>query len=478
MGTFIIAISGISGSGKSMLAKAILNNFSEQNCLIIAEDNYYKDLSHIPTREERLKTNFDTPEAIDHNLLISHLRSLKNADNSIDMPQYDFNTCTRKPSVKIESKKLIIVEGLFILSNENLCGLFDIKIYVDCHSTIAFSRRIKRDLSDRSLSVNYTVNQYPLTIHQGESRVAESKKCSDLVINNQEDIKSFLRNTFHIFEILHTKLLSHPHKGGLIFILSGPSCVGKSTILQRITNQHKNIQAVVSYTTRKPRPHEKNGVDYHFIDEVQFKKMLEANLFVTSLFFNNNHYGITRKNVEEILEKGNDVILLADPIPAFEVKKFYPMSQLIYIMPDNFETILHRLRNREDEKDLTTRIIAARNNLAYMNKYDYVLVNVTDQLNDTIQRLKSIIDSCHARTPASSSDSLINDFKDKSSQFEYSDFKRKCNSFFYSLKNKHPILYSSRKQKWMGNILFFTFQSQRNPKIDSAISKTYKLTPG
>lgn len=186
--TFIILIGGGTASGKSTLAKLISKSFSEMcvKALLITTDNYYKDLSHLPI-EERAKTNFDEPNAIEHQLLISNLVNLIKGIE-VNAPLYDFTTHTRsKNLVKLKPSPVIIVEGLYALYYEELRALGNLKIYVDVPDDIRVIRRILRDINERNRTLNSVIEQYINTVRPMYiSYILPTKRFADIVVNGED----------------------------------------------------------------------------------------------------------------------------------------------------------------------------------------------------------------------------------------------------------------------------------------------------
>ncbi|GGD48891.1 uridine kinase [Lacimicrobium alkaliphilum] len=152
------------------------------NILVLCEDHYYRDQSHM-TMEERLKTNYDHPNAFEHELLIEHLLDLK-AGKSIEYPQYSFNTHTRLAETQtLEPASVIIVEGIMLLASPELLPLFDIKVFIDTPLDICLLRRITRDVQERGRTLQSVTEQYESTVkpmyHQF---VAPSRFTADVVV--------------------------------------------------------------------------------------------------------------------------------------------------------------------------------------------------------------------------------------------------------------------------------------------------------
>jgi uridine kinase len=182
MSPFIIGIAGGTGCGKTTVAKNIRNGLSEKKAIIIAQDSYYKDLSHLPL-EERKKVNFDHPSAFDNELLLEHLKLLVNGKN-IQMPVYSFKTYTRKKESRyIEPAEIIILEGILVLAEKKIRDMLAIKVYVDTDSDERFIRRLIRDTRERGRSLNSVVEQYLYRVKPMFLQFVEpSKRYADIII--------------------------------------------------------------------------------------------------------------------------------------------------------------------------------------------------------------------------------------------------------------------------------------------------------
>lgn len=178
----LIGITGGSGSGKSTVVKKIFSELPEKNIVIIEQDSYYKDQSHL-TFEERTKTNYDHPLAFDNDLLIEHLKQLLN-NEAIQKPIYDYEIHNRKKeTVTVEPKDIIILEGILILDDKRIRDLLDIKIYVDTDSDVRLVRRIVRDIRERGRTLESVINQYMSTVRPAHIQFIEpSKKYADIII--------------------------------------------------------------------------------------------------------------------------------------------------------------------------------------------------------------------------------------------------------------------------------------------------------
>ena len=177
----IIGIAGGTGSGKSTLADNIKKEF-KNNISMLSHDYYYKNNSHLPF-EERVKLNYDHPEAFDTDLLIEHLQKLKNGE-TIKRPSYSFIDHLREEETyEVVPKKVIIVEGILIFENKALRDMMDIKIFVDASADIRFIRRLLRDVEERGRTVPSVVDQYCRTVKPMHDQFVEpSKKYADIIV--------------------------------------------------------------------------------------------------------------------------------------------------------------------------------------------------------------------------------------------------------------------------------------------------------
>ena len=187
-------------------------------------------------------------------------------------------------------------------------------------------------------------------------------------------------------------------KKGLLFVISGPSGVGKGTICKKLLERRKELKLSVSVTTRAPRPGEIEGVNYFFRSEEQFQDMIDK-----------NHYGTPKAYVAEQRAQGNDVILEIDVNGALNVKKRCPDAVMIFIAPPSMETLKKRLvgRGTETEEAVERRFAEAVKELAAAGEYDYIVVN--DSLDKAVDDTESILVS--ERLHVSNNPKLINILK-------------------------------------------------------------------
>lgn len=178
----VIGVTGGSGSGKTSVSRAIFDHFSGHSILMLEQDFYYKDQSHL-SFEERLKTNYDHPFAFDTDLLIKHVEDLINF-KAIDKPVYDYAKHTRSDQIiHQEPKEVIIIEGILILDDPRLRELMDIKVYVDTDDDIRLIRRIKRDIEERGRTLDSVIEQYLNVVKPMHNQFVEpTKRYADIII--------------------------------------------------------------------------------------------------------------------------------------------------------------------------------------------------------------------------------------------------------------------------------------------------------
>jgi len=183
----IVGIAGGTGSGKTTLVRHIAGQLPAGKVVVIQQDAYYKDNSHIPFKERR-DINFDHPDAVDFNLLTRHLRILKKG-KPVKKPEYSFLTCTRSVySFTVEPAPIIILEGILILANEVLRELIDLKVYVDAGPVERLARIIKRDMEERGRTEAEVLERYERTVGPMHLQFIEpSRQFADIIIQHEDE---------------------------------------------------------------------------------------------------------------------------------------------------------------------------------------------------------------------------------------------------------------------------------------------------
>lgn len=182
----IIGIAGGTGSGKTTVVNQIIEELRNDEVDVISQDSYYQDTSHL-TYEERTKINFDHPKSIDFDLLVAHLKELKEG-NSIEQPVYSFVQHNRTgETIAVHPQKVMIVEGILILTHPDIREMFDIKIFVHADSDERLIRRLKRDISERGRDLNEVLNRYQTTLKPMHQQFIEpTKEFADIIIPNNK----------------------------------------------------------------------------------------------------------------------------------------------------------------------------------------------------------------------------------------------------------------------------------------------------
>jgi guanylate kinase len=184
----------------------------------------------------------------------------------------------------------------------------------------------------------------------------------------------------------------------LIIIVSAPSGSGKTTIVNGLLEKMDGVKRSVSFTTRAPRQDEKNGIDYVFVSREEFKKKIEDGDLLEWEENFDEYYGTSRAQVEEALQGGEDVILSIDVKGAKTVKKIFPQSISIFIMPPSMEELSSRLKKRKTEEDnqVSRRLKESKAEIALSDEYEYLIVN--DDLGKAIEELCEIVESARERS--------------------------------------------------------------------------------
>jgi guanylate kinase len=186
----------------------------------------------------------------------------------------------------------------------------------------------------------------------------------------------------------------------LMVVISGPSGVGKDSVLRALKKSDVPIYHVVTANTRAPRSDEKEGVDYFFVSREAFEKMISADELIEYSHVYDDYKGVPKDQIRKAIESGKDVILRLDVQGAEKIKRLYPDAVLIFLTPANEEEWFQRLGGRRlnQEKDFETRIKTVKDELIIAHNFDYIVVNAQNQLQNTISIIKAIITAEHQKS--------------------------------------------------------------------------------
>ena len=177
-----LGVAGGTGSGKTTVADAILNAVGRDRISSLAQDSYYRDVEW-ESEEQLLQHNFDHPDAIDHDLLVEHLRQLKSG-HDVEVPVYDFVTHRRTPAtITMPARPIILLEGILILASRRLRDLLDFKIFVDTDADVRLMRRVRRDMTERGRDLQDVFRQFSETVRPMHLEFVEpSKRWADVIV--------------------------------------------------------------------------------------------------------------------------------------------------------------------------------------------------------------------------------------------------------------------------------------------------------
>ncbi|GIV08051.1 MAG: guanylate kinase [Fimbriimonadales bacterium] len=192
-------------------------------------------------------------------------------------------------------------------------------------------------------------------------------------------------------EVLNTLAKPGLPARGLLIVLSGPAGVGKDTLIEQWQLVAPNVRRLVTYTTRPQAINERHGLDYYFVTEEEFQALREEGAFLEYAEVHGNWYGTPRREMEALRDAGRDVVLRIDVQGAMQVRQQFPEAILIFIAPPSIEELEQRLRRRarDDEEAIQLRLMNAREEMEYIPRYDYLIIN--DDLNRALETLRCVI---------------------------------------------------------------------------------------
>lgn len=180
---------------------------------------------------------------------------------------------------------------------------------------------------------------------------------------------------------------------GLLFVVSGPSGAGKDTLVEGLKARHGRLLYSISATTRAPRPGERDGADYFFLEREEFERRREAGAFLEWREYNGNLYGTPRSFIDEALRAGYDVVSKPEVNGALAVKRAFPDAVLIFIVPDKFSHLRHRLeaRRTETNEQIAARLEIAHDEFTFVRRFDYLLINEEARPEQAVDDLEAIV---------------------------------------------------------------------------------------
>ncbi len=201
---------------------------------------------------------------------------------------------------------------------------------------------------------------------------------------------------------------------GNLFIISAPSGAGKTSLVHALLNINPQIDLSISYTTRSPRPGEKTGKDYHFVSRAVFNDMATRGEFLESAEVYGNLYGTSQVWINQQRDKGRDILLEIDWQGAIQVRRLFPDSISVFVLPPSLAVLEQRLigRGKDNPEVIAKRIAAVREDVAHIAEFDYVIIN--DQLNEALRELSAVVLSARLKCTAQLSryQALINQLQE------------------------------------------------------------------
>lgn len=199
----IIGVAGGSGSGKSTVARHMVENLGSENVTYVEHDSYYKDQSHNPM-ELRAQVNYDHPDSLDNDLLFDHLQKLASGQ-AVELPLYDFKTYVRLAQTRLaEPRQVILVEGILIFTDVRIRNMMNLKIFVDTDADIRFIRRLRRDVAVRGRTMESVIDQYLNTVRLMHLEFVEpTKRFADLIIpEGGYEVPELLQKVYRLAQLM------------------------------------------------------------------------------------------------------------------------------------------------------------------------------------------------------------------------------------------------------------------------------------
>lgn len=183
------------------------------------------------------------------------------------------------------------------------------------------------------------------------------------------------------------------HSSGTLYIVSAPSGAGKTSLVNALIKDDKRVSVSVSHTTRGKRPGEEHGVNYHFVSHEEFKALIDKNDFLEHAEVFGNFYGTSRSTLQQVLDRGDDLILEIDWQGARQVRELMPEARSIFILPPNLEALRQRLDGRGQDSDeiIAGRMKEAVSEMQHYDEYEYVIIN--DDFDVALEELKAVFRS-------------------------------------------------------------------------------------
>ncbi len=221
---------------------------------------------------------------------------------------------------------------------------------------------------------------------------------------NQTKLKINLRIAIEYFTMPmnnHQVSFNIYHPETLLIVISGPSGVGKDSVIKELRNRQLPLQFVVTATSRPPRQGERNGIDYIFVSPEEFERMIAGDELIEHALVYNQYKGVPKAHIQKALESGQDAIMRVDVQGARRMRNLFKEAVLIFLIPDDPEAWYNRLAKRKTEtpESLSLRLKTARQEMEYLNDFDYVVVNPENNLPLAVNTIQAIINAEHHRIP-------------------------------------------------------------------------------